>query len=1206
MGGLLGRTRRRLALSGTAALMGWGGGALAAAAWAVGGPEAPSASVAWGLGLSLLALVLVLLVVRLVLPLRAVAGTRDLVRRLERRRSRGNLLVAAEESLRRPERWDRESAVGSELRRRVREQAATRLAGIDPDEVATAPWRRRNFAAAALAAAALAGLAVQTPDQLRTGFDRLTRPWAAQPALPTAGIVTLAGEPWVVAGADIALQALDLAGGPGSAVAEVRRGEGLWQPLEARLDRDSRLAPGRVWRARLDDVREDFAWRFRRGSIVSPERRVVVRDHPLLADLGAVITPPAYTRGEPRTLERLPAWIEVPAGSRVGLRGRASNELDAAWLVAGDDTTALHIDGRGVSGELTVVHDRVFRVGLEDTWGLRNTAPLRYEIAAAPDQTPAVALERPDDDGLLPLEGELVLVLDAADDYGLAELRLLGRVGGRGEWAGGPLRSDQPGTWSEHPVGDGILRARVALLDGHAPPLRARIRIELQVGELRLVPGDVCELVAEAADNRRPGPPGVGRSRVLRFQAPSPSEVLARQDEAQQERQSELVEARRRSRELDTDLDRLTRELMKNPVPDWGRQQEMEEAVRRQAALQDELSRIADQLQQELEDLASSQLTSQEQLERADEVAALLGERTDRELAELLRRLEEGGDQVDPRELAQSLHDATRAQKDMARRLDAALAMMERMAREQELEGMTALLEQMLRQQQELADLSRELAQQQQAQSQDGEQDEPQDGEQGEPQDGEQGEPQDGEQGEPQDDQQGKPQDPATPDAEELARRQEALARELEELHERLAAAVQEMQRKQEEGQESPAAEQSRQAMEQALADLEQSLKEGKMDEASEQLAQMDPQTAAQLQQQAMRDLGSLYHVMLETQQAMQAAMQMNQVTSLRRLAADLLAMSARQEGIADQVPVRLRDVRTVELTRRQHRLQKATIGVRDQLAELMDEAPQRIMKLLDKLDEVIEEMGEGVRALEDGQATVAQRHTRESLARTNRMVIGLLTEANMNMQGSGGGSSSSPSDASEQLQQMAREQARLNGVTEELRRMLADRGISQEARAQMERLGQEQAAQAQRVSELAEAERTRPDGERLLGDVEAMGRDIETIAEELGDGLVSEETLVRQERILSRMLDARNAARRRDYSNRRESRTADELYGDPGLAVGSPDAAEQRRARLRYQPLEKAPLEYRDLVRRYFAGVDSLRRLDPPAGRGADRGDLP
>jgi len=32
---------------------------------------------------------------------------------------------------------------------------------------------------------------------------------------------------------------------------------------------------------------------------------------------------------------------------------------------------------------------------------------------------------------------------------------------------------------------------------------------------------------------------------------------------------------------------------------------------------------------------------------------------------------------------------------------------------------------------------------------------------------------------------------------------------------------------------------------------------------------------------------------------------------------------------------------------------------------------------------------------------------------------------------------------------------------------------------------------------------------------------------------------------------------------------------------------------RQRYQPLEKAPLEYRDLVRRYFTALDALRKLD-------------
>jgi len=723
--------------------------------------------------------------------------------------------------------------------------------------------------------------------------------------------------------------------------------------------------------------------------------------------------------------------------------------------------------------------------------------------------------------------------------------------------------------------------------------------------------------VAEAADNREPGPPGVGRSRPVRFQVPSPADVLARLDESQDERRGELTEMRRRSRELDADLDRLTRELMKNPVPDWGRRQEMEEALRRQQTLQQELARVADELRRELEDLAASQLTSQEQLARADEIAALLAEQADTELNELLQRLAENADEVDSRQLADALRDVTRSQKDLARRLDAALAMMERMAREQELESMTALLEQMLRRQQELADLSRELAQRQAEAAADStgaetDRDPARDaatpeGERaddaardpartGDDQHAQADETQ--EAGEP-----GSEQEGASPDSEELAQRQEELARELEELKERLAEAVREMQERQEAGQEDPAGERTREALEEALAQLEQQMQQNSMNQASESLTEMDPETAAQMQQQALRDLGSLYHVLLETQQAMQMAMQMNQVSSLRRLATDLLEISARQERIADDVPAQVRDVRVRELTRGQHRLQKATIGVRDQLAELMDESPTRIMRLLGQLDDLIEEMGYGVRALEEGRAVVARRHTRDSLAETNRLVIGLLTEANMTMSGAGGGNASSQSDAAQRLQQMAQEQARLNGLTEQLREMLANRGLSQEARSQMQRLGEEQAAQAGRARDLSEQERERPDGERLLGDLQAMGDDLEGIARDLADGLVSEETLIRQERILSRMLDARNAARRRDFSTRRESRTADEIFGDPGFAATPSAPDDERRARLRYQPLEKAPLEYRDLVRRYFAGLDSLRRLDPPAAR---RGDLP
>ncbi|HPF69152.1 MAG TPA: DUF4175 family protein [Candidatus Krumholzibacteria bacterium] len=1140
---LLGRTRRRVALYGLAALAGWGGGALVVAAWLVGGAEPPAVPVAWGLSLSTGALLVLLAVRRLLLPLGEVADRTALVRRIEARRTHANLLVAAEESLRRPERWSEDTAVGRELVRRVRVAAAGHLDRLGPGDVVAIAAPRAQLAAAGVALGLLVLVGALAPADLGRGLPRLAAPWTCRTVPPTAGLLALAGPSWVVAGSDVTVEALDVAGGPGLAVCEVRRGDGRWQPLAAVLARDAADAPGRLWRTTLAAVTEDFHWRFRRGTIVSPERAVIVRDHPLLTQLGAEVVPPAYTGGEVRRFERLPAWIEVPAGSRVLLRGEAGSPLAHAALVAGADTTRMAIEGTTLTGQLDVAADVAFRILIEDAWGLANAAPLAYEIAAAPDQAPAVALVRPGDDGLLPLDGTLALVLDAADDYGLGRTRLLARAAGDRDWSSLVLSTDRAGSWAERRLGDGRLRVRTAPLEGHEPPLRGRWALEIEAGPLRLAPGQALELMAEVDDNREPGPVGVGRSSAIRLMAPAPSDVLARQDEGEQRSEAELAEARRRSRELDRDLDRLTRELMKNPVPDWGRQQEMEEALRRQEALQQELARIGDELRRRLEDLASSQLTSEEQLRRADEVEALLAPPQEGALEDLMRQGAQEGGERDPQQLADALREAARQQQDLARRLDAAQSMMDRMAREQDLESMTAMLEQMMQRQQDLADRSREQA--------------------------------------------------GADQAKENARRQQDLARELDELKDRLAESVEQMRERAEQGQEKPGDEQAREALEQALEQLEQKQQQNRMNDAAEQLAQLDPQMAAQLQQQAMRDLGSLYHVLLKTQIAMQSAMQMNQVSSLRGLAADLLAVSARQETVAEDVPDRLRDVRLRDLTRRQHRLQQATIAVRDGLAQLMEESPQRILKILEQLDALIERMGEGVRALEDGRGPVAQRDARDALAQANRLVIHLLTEAQMNMPSQSGGGSSSSSDPSQQLQDLAREQARLNGATEELRRMLADRGLSQEARSRMQRLGQEQAAQAGRVRDLAEQERVRADGGRVLGDLQAMGQDLESIAEDLGGGLVDEQTLVRQDRILSRMLDARNAARRRDYSTRRESRTADELYGPAGPTAGRDAEADARRLRLRYQPLEKAPLEYRDLVRRYFAGLDSLGRLD-------------
>lgn len=1205
------------------------------AVWALGGTSGPGSFNGWGLSLSWAAVVVVLTWKLILRPWRETRTPAQLAARVEREGRFANLVVAAEEAARCPARWPQTTPVAVELRRRLYERAVGVLALVAPRDLLPIRYFRTAVTGLALVLVLGAGLAVLRPGELVTGGGRLLQPGPQESRGPRGGLFAVAGAGSAVAGEDVVLSGVDFSAETDPGVVEIRLGRGTWQPLPTRPDALMEIPPGlpapfRRWQATVSGVREDFAWRLRRGQMLSRERSVHVRHFPLLSELAARVVPPPYTKLPGREFERLPAWIEVPAGSRLELTGRLNHPVVSARLVeTGTDSLTLSTDSLTVRGEVEILTDRSFSIALRDSFGLRNQAPLLFEVVAAADQPPEVSLIRPDDDGILPLSGEVTLETEGADDFGLASLRLLSRTGADEEWVGDVFwTSEGPaagtGQWLKMATRVGELRLRATRLDDGRLPVRARFRLELRTDNLDLVAGDGLELMVEAVDNKRPLPAGQARSPRLRLQLPSAAEVLVSQDEANTERRGELEEMRRRSRELNDDLDRLTRELMKNPVPDWARQQEMEAAIDRQQKLQQELARVAAQLRNELEKLAASQLTSEAQLDKADQMSELLQQNNSAQLNDLVQKLQEGG-QASPEDVARAMDEVAKTQQDMARRLDAALAMLKKMAQEQELEGLTALLEKMIRKQQELADLSRQLAEQKaqeeqaaadQAQAADTPQDQPA-GEQ-QPQDGDQhgqqqdGQNQDGQEktGQNQDSKDSpaeatpEDRDPTQPSAEELARRQEALAREMDQLQKQLEQALENLQQ---ENAENPqqAGQDMAEALKQALDQVKQQKQADKMGKAGEQLQQMDPAEAAKMQEQALRDLGSLYSVMLKSQQAMQQAMKMEQVSSLRGLAADLLALSARQEAIVQQIPPQLRDLRSLNLNRSQHRLQKAAGNVRAGLAELMSEAPNRILKLLKQLDGLIETMGSGLQAMEDNRAAIARQQARDSLAQTNRIVIGLLTEAQM--QGGGGGSSGSPEPSlSEKLQQMAREQAGLNGVTEELRRMLADRGISQKTRSQMQRLGQQQAEMAGRMGELAEQEQQRPEGERLLGDLAEMGRDMERISREIDDGLVSEETLVRQERILSRMLDARNSVRRRDFTTRRESRTADELYAAQRGQTGHERREQNSPFRLKYQPLEQAPMEYRDLVRRYFAALDSLGRLAKPETTTDPEGSVP
>jgi len=104
-------------------------------------------------------------------------------------------------------------------------------------------------------------------------------------------------------------------------------------------------------------------------------------------------------------------------------------------------------------------------------------------------------------------------------------------------------------------------------------------------------------------------------------------------------------------------------------------------------------------------------------------------------------------------------------------------------------------------------------------------------------------------------------------------------------------------------------------------------------------------------------------------------------------------------------------------------------------------------------------------------------------------------------------------------------------------------------------------------------------------GDLGGVAKDMEEVIKDLQNNQVLRRTLERQQRILSRLLDAQKSLRTQDFKEERQSKTGEQIVRiSPD---GLPADLGERHTLLR-ENLEKAlrdgySKEYESLIRRYF-----------------------
>lgn len=408
----------------------------------------------------------------------------------------------------------------------------------------------------------------------------------------------------------------------------------------------------------------------------------------------------------------------------------------------------------------------------------------------------------------------------------------------------------------------------------------------------------------------------------------------------------------------------------------------------------------------------------------------------------------------------------------------------------------------------------------------------------------------------------------------DLAQEQKDLKEQLKQLQKELA----ELQKKMEEfPAEMPLSE-----MEQARNNLEQSQLEQQMDQIAQQMQQQQTQQAMQNQQQAMRKMQDLAQQLQQMKETMQQNQRQQIVNEMRKAIQDLLNLSKRQETLKNN----------------SQSMEQNSPGFRENAQEQMDvmrdlaRVAEQLSKLGQKTFGITPEMGKEIGdAMQDMNAAMQSLEQRNgnNAQQQQSDAMGSLNRAAQQMQGSmsalmqSGGSGMGMAGFMQRLGQMSGMQQGINQGTQNLG--------SQQA-AEMARLAGEQGMVRKSLEQLAKEAANTGQLSKLLGDLNHIAQEMREVQTDLAQGNVNPETLRKQDRILSRLLDSQRSTRERDYEKKRKA--------DSGVNVARTSPREidlntqEGRNRLHEDMLkaieEGYAKDYEELIRKYF---DALERTE-------------
>ena len=836
-----------------------------------------------------------------------------------------------------------------------------------------------------------------------------------------------------------------------------------------------------TFRYNFKNLTESVSFKLYAGGYYSQPYKIEVVQKPVLKAIKLQLDYPEYT-GKKDEIRHSLGDITLPMGTVIRW-GIAAEHTDKATLKFGEgQPIPLQRNAQLFGYSARFLNDTVYTISLSNQQSKIEEA-YRYSVHVIPDQFPVIQLQEFRDS----VSGKQILLNGTAgDDYGITKVLFHYTISND---------KNQPLTAKSLPL---------KTTQGAFAAFQHYFDVEL----LQLQPGQKVTYYIEAWDNDGVQGSKASRSEVMSYQMFDASQldsaILANAEQIS----SGLSNSSQQTKELQKDIQEMQSKMLQTDKMDWEQQQSLQELMQKQQQLKQNLENTKKRFEEQMQQSKQKEY-SEDLKEKQEALQKQMDNMLNKELAEMMKKIQEMMQKLNKENAFQTMKEMEQQNKLFNMDVERMKELMKKLELQMRMEDMANKADKLAEQQLQLKEET--------------------------------------------------DADKKTNDA--LSQEQQDLKKQLDELMKNDMKEMQELNKQMQQQQD--------------LSDVQKSGSDAQQDmqQSQQELNQGQKSKAGQQQKQAAQNLKQ----MVQSLQKMAGGMSMEQIEldikAVRQILTNLMRLSFDQEQLMDKVRQTSPTTQAyLKNQQEQNRLHHNSFMIRDSLFALS----KRLFKLAPTINRETTELEKNMQlslsAIENRRINEAVTRQQYVMMRTNNLAL-MLNETLANLmamqsqmmkdgekQGScekPGGKKPKPG-AGQQMMDIITQQQQLGDAMQQMKNAQEKRqgqqgekpGGEQKQQAgsegeygdaeQLARMAAQQAALRRQLQELQSLMNSKGMGNaKQLRDIQEKMDKNET---DLVNRRLSSEMIIRQQEILTRLLQTEKALREQDQDDKRASKNPQEL----------------------------------------------------------------